>query len=434
MKQVKIGLIGAGNIGKGVIASIVENGKLVTARTGISLVLKSVCDKDTVVLEKIPAIDGLIKTTNASDIINDKEIDIVIELIGGVEPAREFILRSLANKKHVVTANKALLSECWKDVFKAASDNGVLVGFEASVGGGIPVIRVLQESFVSNNMLLIYGILNGTTNFILTMMADKEHSFEKALQVAQERGIAEADPALDISGKDSTHKLAILSLLGFGIEVSPNDIYTEGIEGITPQDIKYARRWGYEIKLLAIAKRTKEGLQLRVHPTLIPSTHLLAGVKGEDNAIFVKGDFVGESLLYGKGAGMKPTASSVMSDVVGISKHHIASSNDRGSLPYNIIYAAGSVSIVDPSTISVPYYLRFSVIDKPGVLAGISSVLADSDISIAVMSQEERKRGQSVPVLMLTHAALEGDMRKAISKIDSMDYVTQKTVVIRMEG
>ena len=432
MRSINIGLIGAGTIGQGVIDSVINNGGLIAKRTGVLPVIKSVCDTNTSILENINGIDNLIKTTNVDEIIGDKEINVVVELIGGVHPAKEIILAAIANRKHVVTANKALLSEHWKEIFKAASDAGVSVGFEASVGGGIPVIRVIRESFVSNNLEVIYGILNGTTNFVLTMMAKHDYSFDKALSIAQEKGFAESDPRMDISGKDSAHKLAILSLLGFGASVIPNDIYTEGIEAITPQDIRYAEEWGYSIKLLAIAKNTQKGLQLRVHPTLIPSAHLLAGVNGEDNAVYIKGDFVGESLFYGKGAGAKPTASSVMSDIVEIARHMVFSGKEN-PVPENLPHDLGALEIVGMKELMLPYYLRFSVIDKPGVLSGISSVLSENDISIASMSQEERKAGQTVPLIMLTHKAREGNMMKAIGAINKMDSVMDKTMVIRIE-
>ncbi len=432
MRPVYIGLIGAGTVGRGVIDSIVENGKLIADRTGVSIVLKAVCDKDVEALNSITGIEGLVKTDKADEIINNEEIDIVVELIGGVHPAKDIIVDALAGKKHVVTANKALLSGHWKDIFKTALDNGVYINFEASVGGGIPIIRAISESFVSNDLELIYGILNGTTNFILTMMADQEYSFDKALAVARKKGIAEPDPKLDINGQDSAHKLVILALLGFGIDISPDDIYTEGIQNISPQDIKCARQWGYSIKLLAIAKKTQKGLQLRVHPTLLPARHLLANVKGEYNAIFVKGDFIGDSLLYGKGAGRRPTASSVMGDIVELAKH-VAFSGKESYVPYKPLYAPGSIPVVNEEDINIPFYLRFSAIDRPGVLAGISSVLAENEISIASMSQEERKKGQPVPVIMLTHNAREGSMRKAVKQIDKMEFVTDKTVVIRIE-
>ncbi|MFQ5952615.1 MAG: homoserine dehydrogenase [Candidatus Omnitrophota bacterium] len=432
MKTVNIGIIGLGTVGMGVYDAIQSNGKLIAERTGVSLQIKAVCDKDKNALDSIEAKKGMVKTADANEVLKEDDIDIIVELIGGVNPAKDIILDALKKKKHVVTANKALLSSHWKDIFSAASENKVFVNFEASAGGAIPVIRALQQSLVANKLSTVYGILNGTTNFILTEMSEKGSSFDQALAVAQEKGIAEKDPELDISGKDSAHKLAILALLGFGIDVSPDDIYTEGIADIGPQDISYANRWGYSVKLLAIAKETSEGVQLRVHPTLLSSSHLLSDVRGVDNAIFIRGDLVGESLLFGKGAGRKPTSSSVMGDIVEIARH-VAFFGKSNPFPYNLNYASGSKNIGKMEELSISYYLRFSVIDKPGVLAGISSVLAENNISIASVSQEERKEGETVPVIILTHKAEEGKLRKAISKIDSLDYVTDKTVIIRRE-
>lgn len=432
MKTVNVGLIGIGTIGKGVVETIVSNGDLIAQRTGVSLQLKGVCDKDKKALESVDAKVCPLRTTSPDDIIKNSEIDVVIELIGGVNPAREIVLSALKNKKHVVTANKALLSSCWKEIFDTAAANGVRVNFEASVGGAIPIIRALQESFVANKIGVVYGILNGTTNFILTKMAEEACPFKEALAVAQEKGIAERNPELDISGKDSAHKLAILAMLAFGRAIVPDDIFTEGISSISPLDIKYAAKWGYCIKLLAIAKSAPGGLQLRVHPTLIPSSHLLASVRGADNAIFIKGDLIGEALLYGKGAGAKPTASSVVGDVVDIARG-VAFYGKESKAPYNIIYDKNKKIASPIEDLSTSYYLRFSVIDKPGVLAGIASELAENGISIASVSQEERKEGQMVPVIILTHKADEGNMKKAIAKIDGMNYVKNETVVIRRE-
>ncbi len=432
MKTVNIGLIGCGTIGQGVINAILQNGDIITERTGVHLVLKGVCDKREAVLKKLKSKKILMKTIRPLDLINDDEVDIIVELIGGINPAKEIVLSAINKKKHIVTANKALLSECSDEIFKAASNNNVFVNFEGSVGGALPIIRAMKESFVANNFEVIYGILNGTTNFILTQMKDKGCSFKDALKTAQKLGIAEADPELDISGKDSAHKLSILSLLGYGVKVSWQDIYTEGIENIREQDIEFANKLGYNIKLLAIAKKTEEGLELRVHPTLIQSSHLLSNVKGADNAIFVKGDFLDESLIYGKGAGQKPTASSVVGDIVDIAKH-VAFYGDGNPMPHNIEYAEGGVRLSKIENLEMNFYLRFSVIDKPGVLAGISTVLAENKISIASVSQEERDEGQTVPVIILTHKAKEGDMRKAIGHIDTQKYVTDNTVVIRME-
>ncbi|MGB2661450.1 MAG: homoserine dehydrogenase [Candidatus Omnitrophota bacterium] len=431
MNEVKIGLIGLGTVGSGVYEAIASNGGLITERTGVSLVVKAVCDKDKKALDSVKSGKGLVKTADANDILSDKDIDIVVELIGGIDPAKDIILNALNAKKHVVTANKALLSRHWKDIFSAASKNKVFVNFEASVGGAIPVIRAIQQSFVASRMNTIYGILNGTTNFILSEMSEKSCSFDEALSVAQDIGLAEQNPELDISGKDSAHKLALLALLAFGIDVSPEDIYTEGIANIGPQDLKYANRWGRNIKLLAIAKETPEGIQLRVHPTLLSSSHLLSDVRGADNAIFIKGDLVGEALLFGKGAGQKPTSSSVLGDIVEIAKH-VAFFGKNNPMPYNLDYATGK-NISKVEELSISYYLRFSVIDQSGVLAEISSILAKNNISIANVSQEERKEGETVPVIILTHKAEEGKMKKAISKIDTLGFITDKTVVIRME-
>jgi homoserine dehydrogenase len=433
MKKINVALIGAGTIGSGVVDTFLENKTLIAERVGVELILKYLCDTDENALSEVSDIDGLIKTGSTEDIFKDPEIDIVIELIGGEHPAKEFVIEALKNKKHIVTANKALLSAHWNDIFTAANDNGCFVGFEASVGGGIPVIKVIRESLASNKIEMIYGILNGTTNFILSKMSEENKPFKEALQVAQEIGIAEKDPTLDISGKDSAHKLAILSLLSFGIDISPDDVYTEGIEKITPMDIEYAANWGYSIKLLAIAKKTSTGVDLRVHPALVTTCNLLANVKGEDNAVFIKGDFSDESLLYGKGAGRRPTASAVMGDVVEIAKH-VAFYGKEDPMAYRLQYAKDPAAITGINEIEVPFYLRFSVIDKPGVLSGISGILAKNNISIATMSQEERKEGREVPVIMLTHIAVEGDMRKAIDEINSMDYISGETVVLRIEA
>jgi homoserine dehydrogenase len=430
MKSINIGIVGLGTVGRGVYEAIINNGRLIEQRTGVSLAIKGVCDTDKKILENLSAKD-LIKTGSADELIKDDSIHIIIELIGGINPAREIILNALKHKKHVVTANKALLSEHWKELFDEAHKNKRFLQFEASVGGAIPIIRTLCRSFIANNISTIYGILNGTTNFILTEMSGSGCSFENALKIAQKKGIAESDPELDISGQDSAHKLGILSLIGFGLGVQSKDIYTEGIAGICPEDIRNIREWGYSVKLLAIAKDTPEGVQLRVHPTLLPLSHLLSDVRGADNAIFVKGDLIGESLLFGKGAGSRPTSSSVIGDVVEIAKY--ISVGNEASPASNLNYAAENKHLSKIEDLEVAFYLRFSVIDKPGVLAGISTILAENSISIADVSQREQKEGETVPVVILTHKAKEGNMCKAIEKIDKLEYVTAKTVVIRKE-
>jgi homoserine dehydrogenase len=432
MKKVNIGIIGLGTVGRGVVDSMISNGSLIAERAGVSLEIKGVCETNRDILDGInPGLCGK-RTTDAYEIINDKDIDIVVELIGGIHPAKEIILKAIEARKHVVTANKALLSEHWKDIFEAASRNNVFVKFEASVGGAIPVIRSLRQSFVANRIDTIYGILNGTTNFILSEMSQNGSTFAKALAAAQKKGFAESNPELDVSGKDSAQKLAILSLLCFGKGVSPEHIYTEGITKIGPEDLKNASMWGYSVKLLAIAKDLPEGIELRVHPTLLPVDHILSDVDGANNAVFMRGDLMGESLLFGKGAGQKPTSSAVLGDIVDIARHMSLAKTDC-AIENKMDYRADGPGIKSMEDLEVSYYFRFTVTDKPGVLAGISSILADSDISIASVSQEERNVGRNVPVVILTHKAKEGDMRRAIGRINEQGYVKAETVVIRME-
>ncbi|MBL7073541.1 MAG: homoserine dehydrogenase [Candidatus Omnitrophica bacterium] len=433
MKSVNIGIIGLGTIGMGVYDAIKKNGSLIAKKTGVSVKVIGVADKDKKVLKGIKGGKALIKTSSPRELIANKDIDIIVELIGGIKPAKDIVLEALKNKKHVVTANKELISKCWREIFSSARKNKVFVDFEASVGGVIPIIRTIRTGFRADKIDTVYGILNGTTNFILTEIAEKACSFSEALKLAQKKGFAEKDPELDISGKDSAHKLAILTLLSFGQSASPDDIFTEGINRIEAQDLINAKMWGYSIKLLAIAKKEPKGLQIRVHPTLISARHLLSDVKGTDNAVFVKGELIGESLLFGKGAGRKPTSVSVVGDIIEIAEH-IAHYGKRNLVPYNLNYAAGNGKLRNINDIEIPFYLRFSAIDKPGVLAGIASILSKYKISIANVSQEERKAGQVVPVVILTHKAKEGNMQKAIKEIDKKSYVKKKTVVIRIEG
>jgi len=429
MKDINVGLIGLGTIGKGVYEALLSNCDILSKRTGLNIAVTAVCEKDKNAIKAVNP-DKSVKVLSLEEIVKAEDVDVIVELMGGINPAKEVLINALKNKKHVVTANKALLSDHSKEIFTVAEENNRVVCFEASVGGAIPVIRVLRESFVANNIDTIYGILNGTTNYILSEMADKAYSFEKALKIAQEKGIAEKDPDLDVSGKDSAHKLAILSILGFGSQVCSEDIYTEGIESLSPQDIDNAKKWGYSVKLLAIAKNTSKGLQLRVHPTLLPVTHLLSDVNEADNAVFIKGDLIGESLLFGKGAGSKPTASSVIADIVSAGK--IISSGEKNT-DEKMVYSSQEFNLDKIEDLEVSFYLRFSVIDKPGVLAGISSVLAKNDISIANVAQEERNMGETVPVIILTHMAKEGDMKKAVEEINKLDCISADTVVIRIE-
>lgn len=429
MKKIKVGIIGFGTIGAGVIQALKSRRTLLKEKCGMDISVSRICDKD--IKSKRPVkVDKKILTKSIGRVIYDPGIDIVVELVGGIHPARDIVMEALRNGKHVVTANKALLSEHGSAIFGLASDLGLGVGFEASVGGGIPIIRALKEGFVADKIELIYGIINGTSNFILSKMAEEGVDFEDALKVAQSKGYAERDPHLDVGGKDSCHKLAILALLGFGVSVRPSEIYTEGITAIEACDIAYARELGYSIKLLAIAKKLPDGVELRVHPTLLPESHLLSSVSGVYNAIFVKGDLVGPNLFYGQGAGAKPTSSAVVSDIVALSKY-IAADAKAGkdiSAPQN---GKGAKKVDD---IKTRYYIRFSTVDKPGVLARISGILGKNNISISSVTQKAGRASKAVPIIMMTHEARERDMVKALKEIDALSMVKKRSVRIRVES
>lgn len=430
MKTVKVGLIGFGTVGKGVAKALLSKNKILEAKAGVPVTLAKIADKDLRPRRGVRVPRKLL-TKDALSVIKDRSIDIVVELIGGIHPAKEIILKALSLGKRVVTANKALLAEYGKEIFTAASRFRSSIGFEGSVGGGIPIISPLKNSLISNNIELIYGILNGTSNFILSKMSEENCAFNEALKEAQKKGLAEKNPKLDINGVDSSHKLAILALLGFGFSVRPKDIYVEGIEGLDPADIQYAKSWGYDVKLLAIGKKVGNALDLRVHPTLISLKSVMASVKGENNAIFVKGDMVGETLFYGKGAGSLPTASSVVGDIMEIAR---GIGTKRETRPFRAEFDRRLKKIRKIEDLNARCYVRFSAIDKPGVLAGISGVLAQNSISIATVAQKERKKGQPVPIVMLTHEANEGKMNKALDKINKLPFITKKTVRIRIEG
>lgn len=430
MRTVNVGLIGFGTVGKGVVKTLLSKKKMLEERTGLSVKLVKIADKDLRARENVRVPRKLL-TKNVDSVIKDRSIDIIVELIGGIRPAKDIILKALSLGKHVVTANKALLAEYGKELFTAASRFRANLGFEASVGGGIPVIAALKNSLVSNNIERIRGILNGTSNFILSRMSEECCDFNQALNDAKEKGIAERNPKLDISGEDSSHKLAILALLGFGLSVKPKDIYTEGIEDIDPIDIAYAGNWGYGVKLLAIAKKVGSELDLRVHPALISLGNILASVKDENNAISIKGDMVGESLFYGKGAGSLPTASSVVSDIIEIAKSMDDFKKAKASFKFE--FNSGVRKVRKINDLSTKYYIRFSAIDKPGVLSVVSSILAQNNVSISTVTQKERKKGQPVPIVMLTHYANEGSMNKALARINKLPFISKKTVKIRIE-
>lgn len=423
MKQVRVGVIGFGTVGTGTIKILINQRELIKKRTGIDLVLKKVADIDIERPREI-TLPREILTRDAWEIIKDPEIDIVVELIGGKSPAKDFIMEAIKNGKQVVTANKALLAEEGNDIFIEAKKKGVQVGFEASVGGGIPIIKVMKEGLVANKMLAIYGIINGTTNFILTKMTNEGMDFQDALRQAQDLGYAEADPTLDIEGIDSAHKITILASLAYGIPLSFNSVYCEGITKITAQDIAFAREFGYKIKLLAITKILNGEIELRVHPTMIPEDYLIAKVDGVFNAIYVEGDSVGSTLYYGRGAGSMPTGSAVVADIVDIAK--------GCSMPLDF---SEKYPIKPMEDIESMYYFRFMALDRPGVLSKISGVFGEHNISIASVIQKGRSReGDAVPLVILTHKAKEKDVLKALKKIEKLPVVAGKSVFIRVEG
>ena len=421
--EVNIGLIGIGTIGSGVVRLLQENCSLIEKRTGIRINLKKACDKE---IKKGIAI-GLGRQqlcASYEEVLNDSSIDIVIELVGGYEPAKSIIEGALKNNKHVVTANKAVLSKYSTEIFQIAENFRRYLNFEASVAGCIPIIRILQESYNSDEFKAIYGILNGTTNYILTKMQEGL-GYEEALKKAQMKGFAEADPSFDVEGKDTAQKLNILSLLAFNSEIS-EQIYTEGIASISKNDIMYADELGYVIKLLAIAKKKARDIELRVHPTMIPKSHELSSVSNEFNAIYLVGNNTGDTMFYGKGAGQMPTAVVIVSDIIDISRKLI--SKEYAPLQRNF----NKFTITQMEKTVSRYYFRFHVVDKPGVLGKITSELGRNNVSIAGVSQKEENK-DIVPLIITTHLALERDVRNAIECIDRLDVVRDKTTVIRIE-
>ena len=433
MPQINLGILGLGTVGSGVVKLIQEHADLLSKKIGASLCIKKIADLD---LESPRGIklDRSLLTTDGNEVVEDKEIQIVVELIGGIEAARDFSLKALRNGKHLVTANKALLALHGQEIYWAAAQNKVNLGFEASVCGGIPILRSLREGLVANRIQLMMGIINGTANYILTQMSEEGRDFASALVEAQEKGYAEADPTFDVEGYDSAHKLQILSSIAYGGYVDFDRIYVEGISSISPLDIKYAREFGYKIKLLAIAKESKGRLEVRVHPTLIPEHYILASVGGVFNAVYMKGDAVGPLLFYGQGAGQMPTASAVVSDIMEIAQDILSGRPSRSnSLPLRKAEEAG-IQIMDISEARSRYYLRVSALDKPGVLSRVSGILGDHHISIASVIQKERHAESSVPVVMMTHEAREGDARGALKEINQLEVITAETICIRVDG
>ncbi|RMG74035.1 MAG: homoserine dehydrogenase [Nitrospirae bacterium] len=429
--RVNVGVIGFGTVGSGTVRILLENKEVIQKKTDVEVVLKRIADLDIETDRGIRLPDGVL-TTNAMELIEDPEIDIVVELIGGISPAKEFILKALDRGKHVVTANKALLATEGEDIFSLAIQKNLCLGFEASVAGGIPIIKVVKEGLTANNILNIYGIINGTSNYILTKMTQEGIDFSEALKEAQQRGYAEADPTFDIEGIDSAHKLTLLASLAFGIPLSYKSLYVEGISGIKAMDIEFARELGYKIKLLAIAKLINGEVELRVHPTMIPDEYLISKVDGVLNALYVEGDAVGETLYYGRGAGDMPTGSAVVADIIDIARR--IRDGVRGDRDLAFLGSESSLKVKPIGEIESMYYFRCTALDRPGVLSKISGILGEHQISIASVIQKGRKVGEAVPLVLLTHTARERDVQEAIERIDRLDVVSGKTVVIRVEG
>jgi homoserine dehydrogenase len=433
MKPINVGLLGIGTVGGGTFTVLQRNAEEITRRAGRPIRITVVADKNLELAKKITG--GACRVTDdAFSVVSDPEVDIVIELIGGYGVAKELVLKAIANGKHVVTANKALLATHGNEIFKAAQDKGVMVAFEAAVAGGIPIIKAVREGLTANRIEWIAGIINGTTNFILSEMRDKGLSFDTVLKEAQRLGYAEADPTFDIEGVDAAHKITILASLAFGIPMQFDKAYIEGISKLDSIDIKYAEQLGYRIKLLGITKRTPEGVELRVHPTLIPTKRLIANVEGAMNAVLVQGDAVGATLYYGKGAGAEPTASAVIADLVDITRMHTADPENR--VPHLAFQpnAMADLKILPMDEVITSYYLRLRVQDKPGVLADITRILADEQISIDAVIQKEPGEGEDqTDLIMLTHQTREKRINAAIKKIEALGVVAGKVTKLRLE-
>jgi homoserine dehydrogenase len=432
VREVRIGLLGLGTVGAGVVKLLESQRALLEERAGCRLVLGAIADLDVSRPREGLDLARLPLSPEVAQVLDDPGIQVVIELIGGLEPARSFILKALAAGKHVVTANKALLAHHGAELYDEARRRGVTLAFEAAVAGGIPLIRSVKEGLVANRILSVFGIVNGTSNYILSKMTDEGLDFATVLKEAQALGYAEADPTLDIEGLDSAHKLQILVTLAFRTFIELKDIHTEGITRVSQQDIGYARELGYRVKLLAIAKASDDGVEARVHPTMIPASSPLAAVSGVFNAVFITGHAVGDLMFYGRGAGQMPTASAVWSDALEIARR--------------IAHGVPTLALELPSTglggpplrameaIRCCYYLRVMAHDRPGVLSRVAGILGDNDISIASVIQKGRATGEAVPVVMMTHEARERDMRQALAAIDRMADVPLPTTMIRVEG
>jgi homoserine dehydrogenase len=429
MKQeISVGLIGFGTVGTGTFRILRDNAEIIQSRVGVPVKVRKIAVRQ-IGRGRAVEVPPSLLTDKAIDVVNDPEIDVVVEVIGGYEPARELILTAISRGKHIVTANKALLAAHGSEILGAARRKGVAVGFEASVGGGIPVIKVLKEALAANRILSVYGILNGTSNYILTKMTDEGRSFDDVLAEAQRAGYAEADPTFDVGGIDTAHKLAILVDLAFGLTIEPNAIFTEGITVISPLDIDFGKQFGYRLKLLAIAKQHDGRVEVRVHPTMVPDESPIAKVGGAYNAVQIVGDACGDIMLYGKGAGSLPTGSAVVADIMDISRAILNPGTQ--TMP---AASPGNVTTRAMDEVASLYYLRFMVVDQPGVLSQISGMLGKNNISIESVIQRGRALGGAVPLVIMTHDAVEKNMRRALTEIQGLSCVTEAPVLIRVEG
>lgn len=432
MKQVNVGIIGFGTVGAGTVEVLLNNRDIISSRVGSEIIVKKIADLD-LDSDRDISIESGILTREAMEVIEDPDIHVVVELMGGIDKAKEYILKAMENGKHVVTANKALLAEFGKEIYQAADTYGVSIAFEASVGGGIPVVRSFREGLSANHIQTIMGILNGTSNYILTRMTERELPYNEAVQEAIDLGYAEDPPTLDVDGTDAAHKLAILVSIAFGVPVSFNRIYRQGIDKLTPEDIRFAREFGYCIKLLAVARNRAGKVAARVHPCMVPLDHIMASVNGVYNAIYLEGDFVGPNLYYGLGAGRRPSGSAVVSDIIYLARQIRKGVNKLIPPLAHVRPQDDAISIQPIDELNTAYYFRFAAVDKPGVLSKISGVLGDHEISIASVIQKGREEKGSVPVVMLTHKAQESNVIKALSLMEDLDVLTDETIMVRVE-
>lgn len=433
MKPIQVGVLGLGTVGRGTYEVLQRNQNEIARRAGRGIEIAAIAVRN---IDKARAIVGsqIAVSSNCDDVVRNPGIDIVVELMGGYEPARSLALEAITRGKHVVTANKALLAKHGNELFDAARSKGVMLAFEAAVAGGIPIIKALREGLTANRIEWIAGIINGTSNFILSEMRSRGVTFDTALKQAQRLGYAEADPTFDVEGVDAAHKLAILSSIAFGVPINIDAVYTEGISHLAKEDIKYAEQMGYRIKLLGITKRTAKGIELRVHPTLVPLQRLIANVEGAMNAILIKGDAVGTTLYYGQGAGAEPTASAVIADLVDVTRLHTA--DPENHVPHLAFQpdAVAALPWLDVEDTVTSYYFRMRVADQPGVLADITRNLAEGRISIDALFQREPSEGENqTDIIMLTHDALERDVNAAIARIEALPTVLAPVIRVRQE-